>query len=186
MKDTNNKKCSSKGHSDILATIYCIECKNFMCDKCKNIHSILFENHHQTNLDKKIDEIFTGFCMEKNHTDKLEYFCKTHNKLCCSACIAKIKREDKGQHTDCEICIIEDIKEIKQKQLNENILNLEGLSNTIEKSINALKEMFIKINEDKEELKKNIQKIFSNIRNVINEREDEILIMSINYIIKHL
>ena len=79
MKDPNNKKCSSKGHADILATIYCIECKNLMCDKCKNMHTILFENHHQIKLDKQIDEIFTGYCSEENHTDKLEYFCKTHN-----------------------------------------------------------------------------------------------------------
>ena len=174
MEDLNNKKCNSKGHSDILAICYCIECNNYMCDKCKNMHLILFQNHHSYNLDKKINEIFTGFCSEENHRDKLEYFCKTHNKLCCSSCIAKIKRKDKGQHSDCDVCIIEDIKEIKQKNLNENILNLEELSKTIEKSINILKEMFVKISEDKEELKLNAQKIFTNIRNAINEREDEI------------
>ena len=67
------------------------------------------------NLDKGIEKIFTGFCKEKNHLDKLEYFCKTHNKLCCSGCIDKIKREGKGQHTDCDICLIEDIKDTAQK-----------------------------------------------------------------------
>ena len=176
MKDSNIIKCFSKGHSDILAICYCIECKIYICDKCNNMHSILFQNHHLYKLDKNINEIFTGFCSEENHTDKLEYFCKTHNKLWCSACIAKVKRKDKGQHSDCDISLIEDIKEIKQKQLNENILSLEDLSKNIEKSINGLKEMFEKINKDKEELKLNIQKIFTKIRNEINEREDKILI----------
>ena len=36
--------------------------------------------------------------------------------------------------------------------------------------------MFEKINENKEELKIKIQKIFTNIRNVLNQREDELLL----------
>ena len=38
-----------------------------------------------------------------------------------------------------------------------------------------MKNIFEQINKDKEELKLNIQKIFTRIRNAINEREDEIL-----------
>ena len=53
---------------------------------------------------------------------------------------------------------------------------MENLSNTIEKSINELKKIFEKINEDKENIKLNIQKIFTKIRNEINEREDKILL----------
>ena len=58
----------------------------------------------------------------------MEYFCKTHNKLCCSSCIVKLKREGKGQHTDCDICLIEDIENEKKKNLNKNIEILEDLS----------------------------------------------------------
>ena len=36
--------------------------------------------------------------------------------------------------------------------------------------------IFEQINENKEEIKINIQKIFTKIRNKINEREDEILL----------
>ena len=111
-----------------------------------------------------------------NHSDKLEYYCKSHNILCCSGCIAKVKRKDKGQHSDCEICLIEDIKENKENILKENLTNLESLSKEVDKLIIELKEVFEKVNKDKEELKLNIQKIFTKIRNAINEREDEILL----------
>ena len=105
----------------------------------------------------------------------MEYFCKTHNKLCCSSCIVKIKREGKGQHTDCEICVIEDIKEKKNETFKQNMIILEELSKSIGNSIKELKILFKKINENKEKLKMKISKIFTEIRNKINEREDIIL-----------
>ena len=133
-------------------------------------------------LDKNIDEIFTGFCIEKNHVSKLEYFCITHNQLCCASCITKIKGNGNGQHTNCDVCHINDIKESKKNKLKENIKYLEDLSNTFEQSINVLKQIFEKINNNKEELKLNIQKIFTKIRNELNSREDEIFVRSKQYI----
>ena len=116
----NNKKCTLKKHEDINAISYCQECKIFMCNKCENHHSELFQNHNVYKLDKDISEIFTGFCKERNHLEKLEFFCKDHNSLCCASCISKIKREGKGQHTDCNVCNIEDIKDEKKNKLKEN------------------------------------------------------------------
>ena len=115
--DNTTKNCYHQDHSNIEGVYYCIECKIYMCNKCEIFHSKLCKFHHKYTLDKNktISEIFTGFCKEENHSDKLEYFCKNHNQLCCSGCIAKLKRKDKGQHTDCEICLIEDIKESKEK-----------------------------------------------------------------------
>ncbi len=173
--NNNNKKCSLKKHEEFNAISYCQECKIYMCNKCENHHIELFQNHHQYKLDKDINDIFTGFCIEKNHLE-LEFYCKNHNKLCCAACISKIKREGKGQHTDCDICNIEDIKEEKKNKLKENIKILENLSNTFEQSINELKIVFEKINDKKEELKLKIQKIFTNIRSKLNEREDQLLL----------
>ena len=50
------------------------------------------------------------------------------------------------------------------------------MSKIIEKSIEELKNLFEKINKSKEELKMNMQKIFTTIRTKLNEREDEILL----------
>ena len=53
---------------------------------------------------------------------------------------------------------------------------MEKLSNNIQTFINDLKKIFEKISKNKEELKLNIQKIFTKIRNEINNREDFLLI----------
>ena len=171
------QKCSSKIHKEINGIYYCPECKIYMCNKCENHHSELFQNdHHQFKLDKDIKQIFTGFCQEENHLEKLEYFCKTHNQLCCASCIAKIKKKGKSQHIDCDVCLIEDIKLEKKNKLDENIKNLEELSNSLDNSVNKLKEIIDKINELKDNLKIKIQKVFTNIRNALNEREDILLV----------
>ena len=85
------KKCCSKNHKEIDSIYYCLECNIFICNKCSNLHSDLFENHHMCNIDKNMQEIFTGKCNEGNHKDELEFYCKTHNKLCCVVCISKFK-----------------------------------------------------------------------------------------------
>ena len=168
-------KCSSKEHEQIHANIYCRKCDIFMCKKCESIHSHLCQNHQTFLFEKDIEEIFTGFCKEKEHNDELQYFCKTHNQLCCAACIAKIQNKETGNHKDCDVCIIEEIKDIKKYKLNENIKKLKEFSNIIEESIN-LKRMIDTVNENKEKLKLNIQKIITKIRNELNNREDEILL----------
>ena len=175
--ENQTKKCSFKDHREIDANYYCLQCKINLCNKCEIFHSKLLENHLTFSLDKNIDEIFTGFCKEKNHNYyDLSFFCKTHNILCCAYCITKIKRKELGKHRDCEICLIENIKEEKIIKLKENIRNLEELSNDITKSIKELKDIFEKMNKNKEELKINIQKIFTEIRNELNNREDELLL----------
>ena len=88
---------------------------------------------------------------------------------------SKNKKNGKGKHIDCDVCIIKDIKEKKKNKLKNNINILEGLSNSLEESINKLKDIYEKLNESKEELKLKIQKIFTKIRNTINEREDKLL-----------
>ena len=173
--ENKKKKCSFKEHRDIDAISYCNECKISICNKCINYHQGLFENHHLYNLDND-KEIFIDICKEKNHINKLEFYCKKHNQLCCVGCISKIETKGYGQHKDCDICIIEDIKEEKKNKLKDNIKYLEDLSNNLDNSIKELKIIFNKINENKEELKTKIQNIFTKIRTTLNEREDELLL----------
>jgi len=146
-----------------------------MCNKCEKIHSGLLKHHFVYSLDQNFTNIFTGACKVKNHSMKLEYFCKDHNQLCCAACIAKIRCKGNGKHKNCKIFYINKIKKNKKNLLNENVIYLEDLSHTLEESINELKKLFETINESKEKLKLKIQKIFTQIRNTINDREDQIL-----------
>ena len=170
------KYCSLKKHNDIPASSYCQECKIYMCEKCENFHSELFTNHHQFKIkeEENIKEIFTGLCQINNHSIELEYYCKTHNILCCSKCISKIQDKGNGEHRDCDICFIDDFENEKKTKLDENINNLEKSLVTLEQSINEIKNIKEKINVTKEELKINIQKIFTKIRNSLNEREEQL------------
>ena len=179
--DNIKKKCAFIDHKDSDAINYCIECKKYMCNKCSNYHSGLFEDHHQYNINKEINNIFVEICKEENHPNKLEYYCKNHNQLCCLCCSSKIKRKGYGQHSNCDICFIEDIKEEKKSKLKENLKSLEELSKTLEKPLVELKEIFEKINQKKEDLKTKIQKVFTKLRNAINDREDELLLKVENY-----
>ena len=69
--------CSSSEHEEIDANIYCFECKLHFCNKCEIFHSKIFKNHQTCNiknLNKDIEDIFTGICKEKEHYNKLEFF----------------------------------------------------------------------------------------------------------------
>ena len=69
------KNYSSDEHKEINSNIYCIECKIYMCHKCQIHHSKLFENHQVINLEKNLEEIFGGYCKEKEHINyKLDFF----------------------------------------------------------------------------------------------------------------
>ena len=171
-----NKKCSIKKHSEIDAINFCQECRIYLCNKCQNLHHELFEEHHLYNLDKNLNDIFTGFCQEENHNHyELEFYWKTHNTLVCLACSSKLDKKGYGQHKDCDICLIDNIKEEKRNNLNQNINKLEELLYGLDDSIKKIKALFDKINENKEELKLKIQKVFTKIRNALNDREDQLL-----------
>ena len=148
-----------------------------MCDKCLEIHSNFLPNHHIyiSNINKESDETFSEFCREEKHNQFLEYYCKTHNKLCCALCITKIKDKEKGQHKDCDICIIEDIKDQKHSELEDNIVKLEQLLNKLNKIINEPKELFKKIEINKEQLKKIIKITFDVMRSTLKSREEKLL-----------
>ena len=119
---------------------------------------------------------FKELCEEEGHNLKLEYFCKTHNLLCCLKCISKIKTKNNGKHHDCQICEIEDIKNEMKNKLVDDIKNLEKLSFNLNESINSLEKSLEKLNEMKEELKLKIQKTFTKIKNELNNREDQLLL----------
>ena len=160
--EIQNRKCSSKKH-DIDAINYCDSCKIFMCNKYSNLHSELFETHLPLKLSKEMDEIFTGICKESTHKDLLNYYCKSHNILCCAACISKIKSKGNGLHQNCEVYNIEEIKDEKKNKLEENLKYLEDLSKTLNETIKELKRIYEEMNKNKEEIKLKIQKIFTKI-----------------------
>jgi len=77
---------------------------------------------------------------------------------------------------NCDIYDIEDILYEKKNNLKKNIKSLEELSKTLQSSIDELEIIIKNISENKEEIILNIQKTFTKLRNLINNREDELLL----------
>ena len=173
--EDNKKKCSNEEHPNIDAISFCQNCKIYICNKCLNHHQSLFKKHLIINIDNN-QEIFIDKCNENNHNDKLDFYCKNHNILCCAACITKIKANGFGQHKDCDVCFLQDIKEEMKNKLNDNMKFLEDLSNNLNNSIKELKSLYDNIDKRKEEIKSKIQNTFTKIRSNLNEREDELLL----------
>jgi len=63
----------------------------------------------------------------------------------------------------------------KKNKLKENIKFLENISAGIQDSINKLKIILENINQEKQNFKKDVQEIFTKIRNELNIREDKLL-----------
>ena len=125
----------------------------------------MFYEHQIYDLNKEsVDEILKHRCHIEYHNKKFQYFCKTHNVLCCGLCISKIKDDDNGQNSDCDVCLIEDIEDEKKNNLEKNIETLKPLYEEL--NIYPF-ERFI---EKKEKLKLEIKENFSKIRDALNYR----------------
>jgi len=168
--ESNLKKCSNKDHSNMSAILYCLNCQIYLCKKCETFHNNLFQNHSLYKLEQDIKDIFTGYCQKNNHNQILEFYCKTHKELCCASCLCVLKGKGKGQHSSCDICYLEDIKEDKKNKLKNNISILEKLSLKLNESINNLKNTFNKLNERKEKIKIKYMEAFTKLRNALNQR----------------
>ena len=117
------KKCSN--HKETEAVIFCQECNKALCNKCKQHHSELFKSHSEDILDKNSTTILSKYCRDEHHNVEFEYFCKTHNQLCCAKCISKFVKKGNAKHNNCDLCLLEDFKAKKKEVLNENIKVLE-------------------------------------------------------------
>ena len=166
------KKCYNYTHKDTDATNYCYKCQIYLCDECGECHNNLFENHQIDTLDQKTNEKFIGLCKEKKHNLKLEYYCKTHNELCCGLCICKIKGNGNGQHNDCDICLIDDIKKEKKSKFNDNIKKLENFLKELDESIKNMKVTPEEVEKKNVKLKSKIKDTFEKITNELNNREN--------------
>jgi hypothetical protein len=112
------KKCSLKKHTDINAISFCQDCSIYLCNKCQNYHSELFENHKIYPFKGDEENISLDICRVENHSKyKLNYYCKTHKQLVCVACLCKIKDDMNGQHKDCDVCLTQEIKIEKKKRI---------------------------------------------------------------------
>ena len=167
--------CFNDDHEEqVAATKFCPECKQFYCEDCLKLHNKLYKKHKPKALEDKI--IFKGMCNEYQHNEKYEYFCRTHNKLCCSKCTTKIKDETHGEHSNCEVCKLVDILSEKEKIFEENRakINKKKYKLVNESIANFEKYRGNKV-ETKKSIKAQIEKAFQNYEKALAERKNQLL-----------
>jgi len=170
------KRCYTKSHWNKRATKHCFTCNKDFCEICAGPHSRCDRKHELYSIDTDSKNVnFTGLCKEGNHTNKLDYFCKTHNNLCCAACLCKIKEKGDGQHTECNACHIDEIKDEKKSKLNNNIKIFKNLLKNSKNMLKEIKRIYDKNKPKKDEIKENIKNIFNNFRYLLDKREKELL-----------
>ena len=162
MEEISINKCYYNEHSEQTATNFCFKCNKFLCETCSTSHCDTNPKHNLFSVDKDLNLNFTGYCTEGNHPNKLDYYCFTHNNLCCAACLCKIKDRGDGQHTECKVCHIDQIKGEKKRKLNDNLKLLKKFSLNMKKILKDIRTFYEHINPIKEDIIMNIKNIFHN------------------------
>ena len=178
--DINEKNISIEKRDEISNIVYslcnncnekeadyeCLNCDLILCHNCKLSHQMdpSFQTHIIVNLELNQNN---GYNECQIHKLKYKYYCLDENKVLCFKCIETIH---KGHNikliTEINDYYIENIeKEIKKG--NNNIINLEELTN----SLNELK---LKLEKEKNGIIRKINKNFNDINNIISAQKDVI------------
>lgn len=173
--ETTEKKCYTKSHANKKAIKFCLNCNKYLCELCLASHAKCDRKHELYSIDNELNLSFKGTCQENNHPNNLDYYCSTHNNLCCAACLCKIKDKGDGQHTECKACSIEEIKEEKREKLNNNINILKDLAQNFKKKLKEVRKIYDKTNNQKEGTRTNIKNTFDELINILTLRKKELL-----------
>ena len=93
-EDYSKKTCSKCKKSDNIATIYCQNCKDYLCKPCFDAHKTWADLKHHIIV--TIEDLSTGkasfsqienqFC-DNHEGEQKKFYCKTCQKLVCRDCI---------------------------------------------------------------------------------------------------
>ncbi|KAH3803575.1 uncharacterized protein LOC127834467 [Dreissena polymorpha] len=74
------------------ATVFCKDCDEYLCDTCKNPHTVYKPGQHnivnvQDNTSAPVIIDMKGMDKCHEHARKIVFFCQDHSKLCCLSCV---------------------------------------------------------------------------------------------------
>jgi len=158
---------------------YCLDCKKWLCQKCEESHSDLFNNHHISKEEPPNTDVcsFHPNCY-------LDRLCKNCNKQICHNCILE-GNEHYSHNTisfeDLKKRIFENVNNMKYNNFNDynNYLNqidneykskydglIEGFNEKIDKLIEIINEAKKNFIENMENKKKEKEKLLIIIKNL--------------------
>ncbi|CAG2218838.1 unnamed protein product [Mytilus edulis] len=128
--------CQSR-HISKAAEEYCPVCEEALCSDCKDHHKLAkaTKTHQVISIDEynKLPAFIREIKQQcDEHGDKFEFFCPTHNELCCKRCITTT-------HNECKECkVIEDFVDKYSKSsaaLDEYEQTLKDVGENIQTAI---------------------------------------------------
>ena len=159
------------------AEIWCPQCEEALCSKCKAHHEIArITKKHETvliedycKLPESVQQI-TLHCDE--HSERFEYLCSSHDTPCCVKCINSIHKNCKDTLTPLHEAI-ENVKSAKvMLDLEKSITDLQV---NIQKVLNIQTSNMDSLNQQKLQCQKEIQDTRQNINKKLDELEQDIL-----------
>ncbi|XP_044151515.1 tripartite motif-containing protein 16-like [Bufo gargarizans] len=155
--------CSYCTKSPVPAVKSCLQCENSLCDDHLTVHN-------QT-MDHVLSEPTSSFGMKKCsiHKKVLEYYCPQDAAcLCVSCCLF-------GKHRGHQVEHLGEASEKKKKKLRKYLDKLNPQRAEINASIQRLHNHKGKIHEKASEKRKNINKLFINIKEQLEIAEKKVL-----------
>ncbi|XP_060575759.1 uncharacterized protein LOC132733175 [Ruditapes philippinarum] len=175
--ESSDIKCSACKEQDknIAADKYCVDCQDYYCSQCLELHETLpaLKSHNllDTNDDKigQLKMIPTEKC-EKHHYKIVDMFCQNHDEVGCATCMAT-------DHRNCKdvFYIPEMIKTCEVKGFEERIVSLEKKFNELLDRFNN-EDSYLEANEQSEIDKINsyAKQIEDNIRQAAQDAIDQV------------
>ncbi|KAL3887897.1 hypothetical protein ACJMK2_000285 [Sinanodonta woodiana] len=170
-----------KRNKETPAVSYCRECKKSMCAICQEYHDDMSAcnkgNIVNLNSGNKSNDIppnldFIEIC-SKHLNERIKFFCKDHNTMCCSTCGFL-------EHRKCEtIVTLDDMKttfgiSVKSKEAETNLKrchsNLKQVASVVTGNIDTL-------NKDKAAITKQIRSLITQLNNKLRKLETDLTSM---------
>ncbi|KAK3576100.1 hypothetical protein CHS0354_032224 [Potamilus streckersoni] len=176
----SEKRCDLclKRKKETSAVFYCRECKKSMCAMCQEYHddisacnkgNILNLNTGNNSNDIPPNLAFMEIC-SRHSNERIKFFCKDHNTMCCSTCGFL-------EHRKCETITTLDemIKtfgiSIKSKEAETNLKkcqsNLKQVMSIVTGNIDTL-------NKDKAAITKQIRSLIGQLKNKLRRLETDL------------
>lgn len=138
MAKASGEFCDICQRMDISKTAdaFCPQCEDLLCDVCQNHHKVAkLSNSHQTISIVEYEKLPTFIKNINNkcedHENILEFYCKTHDMLCCKRCLI-------SSHKNCnETTLIEDLLSVPTFHKSSALDNIKQILQYIDENIHT-------------------------------------------------
>ncbi|CAC5368255.1 unnamed protein product [Mytilus coruscus] len=180
MAKASGEFCDICQRMDISKTAdaFCPQCEDLLCDVCQNHHKVAkLSNSHQTISIVEYEKLPTFIKNINNkcedHENILEFYCKTHDMLCCKRCLI-------SSHKNCnETTLIEDLLSVPTFHKSSALDNIKQILQYIDKNIHTAledrKRNLDELRQQKEILLKRVSQKRQEINDLLDQLEKTLL-----------